>query len=233
MNQNNKYGGNFGYRHWQFEFFLPHQNFSTTCNAPGCCRSCAITSVTGPGHCYKFGKRSSSCVLRHATGVLFCLYVKLFLLYFFNSVDCASSLALCYILGLQEKINKDLGVFIDGKVQGCPLRPPEKKPSKQEIWCTRNLHGLEGTMDVWIAVISPAFLLEIWVVNSLPKRQKKSAWFLASYWIKWLKIWMIMTNPKFGIFLILQQKKNCRFARDTHSGKLPHFTLQSLGKIAG
>ena len=42
-----------------------------------------------------------------------------------------------------ENVIKELGVFIDAKVQGDSFRPPKKyKPTKQALWCTRNLHGI-------------------------------------------------------------------------------------------
>ena len=37
---------------------------------------------------------------------------------------------------------KKLGVFVDGIVQGYSFCPPRKyKPTKQAVWCTKNLHG--------------------------------------------------------------------------------------------
>ena len=41
----------------------------------------------GPGYCYMIGGGPNSRLLGHATGLLFRLYVKLFLLFIFNSVD--------------------------------------------------------------------------------------------------------------------------------------------------
>ena len=36
-----------------------------------------------------------------------------------------------------------MGVFIDRKVQRSSFRPPKTyKPTKQALWCTRNLHGI-------------------------------------------------------------------------------------------
>ena len=32
----------------------------------------------GPGYCYMIGRGPNSCLLGHVTGLLFCLYVKLF-----------------------------------------------------------------------------------------------------------------------------------------------------------
>ena len=50
-----------------------------------------------------------------------------------------------------KNVIKELGVFVDGKVQGYSFRPPKKyKPTKQAIWCTRNLHGIvwnSGRLD--------------------------------------------------------------------------------------
>ena len=37
---------------------------------------------------------------------------------------------------------KELGVFFDGNVQGYSFGSPGKyKPTKQAVWCTKNLHG--------------------------------------------------------------------------------------------
>ena len=44
-------------------------------------------SGKAPGYCYMIGRRANSCLLGHVTGLLFCLYVKLFLPSIFNSVD--------------------------------------------------------------------------------------------------------------------------------------------------
>ena len=44
-------------------------------------------SGKGPGYCYMIGRGPNSCLLGHVTGLLFCLYVKIFLPSIFNSVD--------------------------------------------------------------------------------------------------------------------------------------------------
>ena len=44
-------------------------------------------SGKGPGYCYLIGRGPNSCLLGHVTGLLFCLYVKLFLPSIFISVD--------------------------------------------------------------------------------------------------------------------------------------------------
>ena len=53
-------------------------------NAAGAVRS---HSSKGPGYCYMIGRAPNSWLLCHVTGLLFCLYVKLFLRSAFNSVD--------------------------------------------------------------------------------------------------------------------------------------------------
>ena len=44
-------------------------------------------SVKGPGYCYMNGRGPNSCLLVYLNGLLFCLYVKIFLTSNFNSVD--------------------------------------------------------------------------------------------------------------------------------------------------
>ena len=50
-----------------------------------------------------------------------------------------------------KNVFKEMGVFIDGKVQGHSFQPPKKqKPTKQAFWCTRNLHRIvwnSGRLD--------------------------------------------------------------------------------------
>ena len=41
----------------------------------------------GPGYCYMIGRGPNCCLLGHVTGLLFCLYVKIFLPSIFNLID--------------------------------------------------------------------------------------------------------------------------------------------------
>ena len=43
-------------------------------------------SNKGPGYCHMTGRGPNSCFLGHVTGLLFCLYVKIFLPSIFNCV---------------------------------------------------------------------------------------------------------------------------------------------------
>ena len=49
----------------------------------------AVRSHTGkgPGYCYMIGRGPNSCLLGHVAGLIFCLYVKIFLPSIFNSVN--------------------------------------------------------------------------------------------------------------------------------------------------
>ena len=66
----------------------------------------AVRSQTGkgPGYCYMIGRGPIFCLLCHVTGLLFCLYVKIFLHSIFNSVDFWSSMCLIVLdIELTEK----------------------------------------------------------------------------------------------------------------------------------
>ena len=99
------------------------------------------------------GRRPNSCLLGHVTGLLFCLYVKNFLPSIFKSVDFRSSMS-CIVLDIdltEKNLNKELGLFIDGSVQGFSFCPPKTfKTNKQTTWNTRHLHGIawsSGKLD--------------------------------------------------------------------------------------
>ena len=102
-------------------------------------------SGKGLGYCYKIGRGPNWCLFGHVTGLLFFLYVNLFLPSIFNSVDFSSSFS-CFVLDIELEDKNflwKLRNFFDGKFQGysfCPSK--EYKPTEQEFWCTINLHGI-------------------------------------------------------------------------------------------
>ena len=78
------------------------------------------------------------------TGVLFCLYVKIFRPCIFNAVDLQSSMSFIVLdTELTEKnIIKKPGVFIDSSLQGFSFCPPKAfKPNKKTTWNTSHLYG--------------------------------------------------------------------------------------------
>ena len=88
MDQKFKFGGTIGYGDTYMEFLIRHVKMfrlhAILHDAAGAVRA---HSVKGPGYRYKIGQGPSSCLLGHMTGLLFCLYLKVFLLSIFNSVD--------------------------------------------------------------------------------------------------------------------------------------------------
>ena len=46
-----------------------------------------LQTVKGLGYCHMIGRRPNYCLLGHVTGLLFCLYVKIFLTSIFNIID--------------------------------------------------------------------------------------------------------------------------------------------------
>ena len=102
------------------------------------------------GYCYMIGRGTNSCLLGHVTGLLFCLYVKLFLPSIFNSVDFCSSMSLI-VLDIEltdENIIKELGLYIVGSLRVISFCPPKTfKPNKQTTWNTSHLHGIAESIE--------------------------------------------------------------------------------------
>ena len=76
-------------------------------------RAVRTHSGKGPRYCYMIGRGTNSSLLSHVTGILFCLYVEIFLPSIFNSVDFWSEVYLIVLdIELTEKnVIKDLGFF--------------------------------------------------------------------------------------------------------------------------
>ena len=60
----------------------------------------------------------------------------------------------CIVLDIEltdKNIIKELGLFIDGSIQGFSFCPPKTfKPNKQTTWNTRQIHGIawsSGNLD--------------------------------------------------------------------------------------
>ena len=88
MDQKFKYGGLIGYGNScldsVFRYSKVFRLHAILRDAAGAVRS---YSGKGTGYCYRIGGGPNYCLLGHVTGLLFCLYVKNFLLSIFNSVD--------------------------------------------------------------------------------------------------------------------------------------------------
>ena len=88
MDQKFKFGGLIGYGNScldsLFRYSKVFRLHAKLHDAAGVVRS---HSGKGPGYCYVIGRGPNSCLPCHVTGLLFCLYVKLFLPSIFNSVN--------------------------------------------------------------------------------------------------------------------------------------------------
>ena len=88
MDQKNKFGGIFGYGNSYLELIFRHLKIfrlhAILHDAAGAVRS---HSGKGPGYCYMIVRGANSCLLGQVTGLLFCLYVKIFPPSFFKSAD--------------------------------------------------------------------------------------------------------------------------------------------------
>ena len=86
-----------------------------------------------------------SCLLGHVTGLLFCLYVKIFLPSIFIS------LIILEVELTDKNIIKEPGLFTYGSLRGFSFCPPKTfKPNKQTTWNTSHLHGIawsSGKLD--------------------------------------------------------------------------------------
>ena len=88
MDQKFKFGGLIGYGNScldsVFRYSKVFRLHAILHDAAGSVRS---QTGKGPGYCYMIGRGPNSCLLGHVTGLLFCLYVKIFLPSIFNSVN--------------------------------------------------------------------------------------------------------------------------------------------------
>ena len=95
------FGGTIGYGDSYLEFSFCHSKVielhAILHDATGAMRS---RSGKSPGYCYMIGRGLISSSLGCVTGLLICLYVKLFLLSTFNSVHFTSSMS-CFVLEIE------------------------------------------------------------------------------------------------------------------------------------
>ena len=90
MDQKFKFRGTIGYGDSSYlEFLFRHfKVFGLLAILHDAAGTMQAYSGKGAGYCYMIGRGPNSGLLGHVTGLLFCLYVKLFLLSLFNSIIC-------------------------------------------------------------------------------------------------------------------------------------------------
>ena len=121
MDQKHKFGGLIGYGNSYLDSVFRYSKvFRLHAILHDAARAVRSHSGKRPSYCYMIGRGPNSCLVGHVTGLLFRLYVKIFLPSIFNSVDFWNSLS-CTVLDIEltekNKI-KELGLYIDGSVQG-------------------------------------------------------------------------------------------------------------------
>ena len=154
MDQNNNFGGTISYGDSYLEFVFRH--FKVV-RLHAILHDAAVVvrahSGKGLGYCYMIGRRPNSCLLDHVSGLLFFLYVEVFLPSIFNSVDFWNSISLIVLdIELTKKnILEESGLYVDGSLQGFPFCPRETfKPNEQTTWNTSHLHVIawsSGKLD--------------------------------------------------------------------------------------
>ena len=88
MDQNFPYGGLIGYGNSYLDVIFRHSKvFRLHAILHDAAGAVCAHSGKGPGYCYMIGRGPNSCLLGHVTGLLFCLYIKLFVPSVFSCVD--------------------------------------------------------------------------------------------------------------------------------------------------
>ena len=146
MDQKFKFGGTFGYGNSYLEFlFRPFKVFRLHVKLHDAAGAVRAQEGKGHGYCYMIERGPNQCLLGQVTGLFFCLYVKIFLPPISKSVDFWSSMSLTAPdIQLTEKNTiKEMGLYIDGTLQGFSFCPPKTcKANKQITWNTSHVHGI-------------------------------------------------------------------------------------------
>ena len=88
LDQKYKLGGTIGYGNPYLELIFRHfKTLRLHAKLDDAAGAVWAHSGNGSSYCYMIGRGPDSCLLSHVTGLLFCLYVNLFLPSIFNSVD--------------------------------------------------------------------------------------------------------------------------------------------------
>ena len=116
---------------WNFWLWrLVHQLFAILLVVAGASQS---YTDRGPSDCYFIGRGSNSCSPGHVNGLVFYLYVNIFLLQFpLLSVFEASRMS-GFVPGIDfadRNINEELGNNVNRKIQGRSIRLPKTNPKK-------------------------------------------------------------------------------------------------------
>ena len=102
MDQKFEFGGTIGYADSYLEFvFRLSKVYRLQAKLHDAAGVVKAHSGKGPGCCSIIGRGPNSCLLSRVTGLLFCLYKKVFLPFFFKYVDFWSSMS-CLVLDIEQ-----------------------------------------------------------------------------------------------------------------------------------
>ena len=146
MNQKIKFGGTIGYGDSYLNSVFHYSKvFRLHAIIHDAAEAVRLQTGKGPDYCYTISRGANCCLLGQMTGLLFCLYVKIFQPSNFTLIDFLISMSLIVLdIDLTEKdIIKELGLSIDGSVQRVSFCPPKTfEPNKQTTWNTNHLHEI-------------------------------------------------------------------------------------------
>ena len=110
----------------------------------------------------------------------------------------------CIVLDIEltdKNINKELGLFIDGSLQGFSFCPPKTlKPIKQTSWNTKHLHGIawsSGKLD-YEKLFAVFYDIKVMNAEVFAEGLEKCR-LLTRLLGQNVKTWMTMVSPKFKI----------------------------------
>ena len=88
MDQNFLFGGTIGYGDSYLDSVFRYSKvFRLHAKLHDSAGAVRLQTGKGPGYCYMFGRGPNCCLIGQVTGLLFSLYVKIFLPSFFNLID--------------------------------------------------------------------------------------------------------------------------------------------------
>ena len=108
-------GGKIGYRDSYLDYVFRYSKvFRKHAVLQYAAGAVQLQNRQGRGYCYMIRRGPNCCLPGHVTGLLFCLYVKIFVPSIFNSTDFWNSMSLI-VLGIElteKNIIKELGFFL-------------------------------------------------------------------------------------------------------------------------
>ena len=171
-----KFGGTIGYGHSYLQYIICHSKafrLRALHNAAGAKRSHTGKS---PGYCYMIGRGPNSCLLGYVTGLLFCLYVKLFLPCIFNSGDFRISMS-CIVLDIELAKKRYQGnwSFYWWECSGTLISSSKKStnPHSKRFAVQETCTELCETVEVWVTVSLQTFFLQLWRVDTAVKGERR------------------------------------------------------------